>query len=187
MDKNMKKSLNEKLKLPFVVVLIGILILIVGMFLPYMTAVGELAEYIEKYPDNIEIEEFDMSASDLKDIPMMSMGRIAASAYNEEEGILFNVIVIVLASFSALTALFVILKKPIAVMIFDLIAFGSFTVLNMATKADFFGADKYAWGIGYYTTVSAFAIVFAGAIWMLVKKIIAKKELKVQDIAQPIE
>ena len=72
-------------------------------------------------------------------------------------------------------------------MIFDLIAFGSFTVLNMATKADFFGADKYAWGIGYYTTVSAFAIVFAGAIWMLVKKIIAKKELKVQDIAQPIE
>ena len=178
MDKNMKKSLNEKLKLPFVVVLIGVLILIVGMFLPYMTAVGELAEYIKKYPDSIEIEEFDMTASDLKDIPMMSMGRIAASAYNEEEGILFNVIVIVFAYLSALTALFVILKKPIAVMIFELIAFGSFTVLNMATKADFFGADKYAWGVGYYAIVIAFAIVFAGAIWMLVKKIAAKKELK---------
>lgn len=185
MDNNMKKSLNEKLKLPFIVALIGILILIVGMFLPYMTAVGELAEYIEKYPDSIEIEEFDMTASDLKDIPMVFMGRIAASAYNEEEGILFNVIVVVFASLSALTALFVLLKKPIAVMIFELIAFGSFTVLNMATKADFFGADKYAWGIGYYAIVIAFAVVFASAIWMLAKKIAAKKELKAEIPVQP--
>ena len=185
MDKTAKKTLNEKLKLPFIVALIGVLVLVIGMFLPYMTAVGELAEYIEKYPDNIEIEEFDMTASDLKDIPMMSMGRIAASAYNEEEGILFNVIVIVFASLSALTALFVILKKPIAVMIFELIAFGSFTVLNMATKADFFGVDKYAWGIGYYAIVIAFAVVFASAIWMLVKKITAKKELKAEIPVQP--
>lgn len=185
MDKIAKKTLNEKLKLPFIVALIGVLVLVVGMFLPYMTAVGELAEYIEKYPDSIEIEEFAMTASDLKDIPMMSMGRIATSAYSEEEGILFNVIVIVFASLSALTALFVILKKPIAVMIFELIAFGSFTVLNMATKADFFGADKYAWGIGYYAIVIAFAIVFAGAIWMLLKKIAAKKKLKIERTVQP--
>ena len=92
MDKTAKKTLNEKLKLPFIVALIGVLVLVIGMFLPYMTAVGELAEYIEKYPDNIEIEEFDMTASDLKDIPMMSMGRIAASAYNEEEGIFSTVL-----------------------------------------------------------------------------------------------
>lgn len=185
MDKLTSQALNKKLLLPFIVSLIGVLILVIALFLPYMTAVGELAEYIEKYPDSIEIEEFDMTASDLKDIPMMSMGRLAASAYNEEEGIFFNVIVIVFASLSALTALFVILKKPIAVMVFELIAFGSFTVLNMATKADFFGADKYAWSIGYYAIVIAFAIVFAGAIWMLVKKIAVKKELKVEKPIQP--
>ena len=180
MDKLTRQALNKKLLLPFIVSLIGVLIIVIALFFPYMTAVGELAEYIKKYPDSIEIEEFDMTASDLKDITMMSMGRIATSAYSEEEGILFNVIVIVFASLSALTALFVILKKPIAVMIFELIAFGSFTVLNMATTADFFGADKYAWGIGYYAIVIAFAIVFAGAIWMLAKKIAAKKELKAE-------
>ena len=187
MDKITRKSLNEKLKLPFIVVLIGVLLLIVGMFLPYMTAVGGLAEYIEKYPDSIEIEEFDMTASDLKDIPMMLMGRIAASAYNKEEGTLFNVIVIVFASLSVLMALFAILKKPIAVMIFELITFGSFAVLNLATNADFIGSDKYAWGKGYYASIIAFAIVFAGAVWMFIKKIITKKELKVQAIAQPTE
>ena len=46
MDKVMKKSLNKRLKLPFIVVLVGVLILIAGMFLPHMTATGELAEYI---------------------------------------------------------------------------------------------------------------------------------------------
>ena len=185
MDKIAKKTLNKKLKLPFIVALIGVLVLVIGMFLPYMTAVGELAEYIEKYPDSIEIEEFDMTASDLKDVPMMSMGRIAASAYNDEEGILFNVIVIVFAFLSVLTALFVILKKTIVAMIFELITYGSFAVLNLATKADFFGADKYAWGIGYYAIVIAFVIVFAGAIWMLAKKISAKKELKAEKSVQP--
>lgn len=55
MDKIAKKTLNEKLKLPFVVVLIGVLVLIVGIFLPYMTAVGDMAEYIEKNPDRVEI------------------------------------------------------------------------------------------------------------------------------------
>ena len=185
MDKMAKKTINEKLKLPFIVVLIGVLILIIGMFLPYMTAVGGLAEYIEKYPDNIEIEEFDMTASDLKDIPIMLMGRIAASAYNEEEGILFNVIVIAFAFLLVLTALFAILKKPIAVMIFELITGGSFAVLNLATNADFIGSDKYAWGIGYYAIIIAFAIVFASAIWMLVKKIATKKELKIERTVQP--
>ena len=187
MDKIAKKTINKKLKLPFVVVLIGVLILIVGMFLPYMTASGKTAEYIEKYPDSIEIEEYDMTASELKDIPMMFMGRVAASAYNEEEGILFNAIVIAFASLSALTTLFVLLKKPIAVIIFELITCGSFAVLNLATNVDFIGLDKYAWGIGYYVILSAFAIVFFGAIWMLVKKIITKKELKIQAIAQPAE
>lgn len=186
MDNIMKKSLNEKLKIPFVVALIGILVLIVGMFLPYMTAVGKLAAYIEKYPDSVEIEEFDMTASDLKDIPMMYMGRIAASAYNEEEGILFHVIVIVFAFLSVLTALFVLLKKPIGVMIFGLITCGSFTVLNLATKADFFGADKYAWGIGYHVIRVALGVVFVTAIWMLIKKIIAKREYKAIPVAEPV-
>lgn len=178
MDKITKQTLNKKLTIPFVVALIGVAIIIAGMFLPHMTAVGDLAEYIEEYPDGVGIKEFEMTNSDLKNVPMIFMGRIAASAYSEEEGILFNVIVIVFAFFLALTALFIILKKPIAVMIFEVITCGVFAFLNFATKEDFFGADKYASGIGYYAIIAAFVIVFVGAIWMLVNKIAAKKEMK---------
>ena len=185
MDKNMKKTLNDKLKLPLIVALIGVLILIVGMFLPYMSAVGRMAEYIEKYPDSVGIKEYDMTAADLKDIPMIYLGRVAASAYSEEEGALFHAFVIVFAVLSVLTALFAILKKPIAVMIFGMITCGAFGILNWAAETDFIDPDKYRWGVGYYAIAIAFAVVLAGAIWMLVRKIAAKKELEIERLMQP--
>ena len=63
-------------------------------------------------------------------------------------------------------------------MIFNLLAYGTFVFLNSSMKDDFIDPDKYAWGIGYYAIVFGFASVLAGAIWMLVKNILVKKELK---------
>lgn len=186
MDKITKKTLNEKLKLPFIVALIGVLVLVVGIFLPYITAVGEMGEYIEKYPDRIEIKDLELTASDLKDIPVISVSQIITGIYGEDDGAIADVIVMVFGGFLALTALFVILKKPIAIMIFDLLTFGSFSFLNFAMKEDFIDPDKYAWGIGYVTIQIAIAIVFVTAIWMLVKKIIAKRELNALPVAEPV-
>lgn len=186
MDKIAKKTLNEKLKLPFIVALIGVLILVVGMFLPYITAVGEMGEYIEKYPDKIEIKDLELTASDLKDIPVISVSQIITGIYGEDDGAIANVIVMIFGGFLVLTALFVILKKPIAIMIFDLLAFGSFSFLNFAMKEDFISPDKYAWGIGYHVIQAAIAVVFVAAIWILVKKIIAKRELKALPISEPV-
>jgi len=178
-----KQTLNKHLKLPFIVTLAGILILVIALFLPYMTAVGDMAEYIEEHPDRVEIESLDLTASDLASIPMISVSQLCTGAYGEDEGMLANVIVAVFGGFLVLTALFTILKKPIAVMIFDLLTYGSVAFLNFMMKEDnFIGADKYAWGIGHYITLIAIAIVFAGAVWVLVKKIITKKQLKAQPI-----
>ena len=187
MDKiTTKKTLNEKLKLPFIVALIGVLILVIGIFLPYITAVGEMGEYIEKYPDRIEIKDLELTASDLKDIPVISVSQIITGIYGEDDGAIANVIVMVFGGFLALTALFVILKKPIAVMIFDLLSYGVFAFLRAYMKEDFIDPDKYAWGIGYAIIQVAVAVVLAAAIWMLVKKIVVKKELKAIPIAEPI-
>lgn len=186
MDKIAKKTLSEKLKLPFIVALIGVLILVIGMFLPYITAVGEMGEYIEKYPDRIEIKDLELTAGDLKDIPVISVSQIITGIYGEDDGTIANIIVMVFGGFFALTALFVILKKPIAVMIFDLLAYGVFAFLSAYMKEDFIDPDKYAWGIGYTVIQAAIAVVFAAAVWMLVKKIIVKRELKAMPIAEPV-
>ena len=186
MDKIAKKTLNEKLKLPFIVTLIGVLLLVVGIFLPYLTAVGEMGEYIEKYPDRIEIKDLELTASDLKDIPLISVSQIITGIYGEDDGTVANVIVMVFGGFLALTALFVILKKPIAVIIFDLLTYGVFAFLNTSMKEDFIDPDKYAWGIGYYIITLAIFVVIASSVWMLVKKIIAKRELKAMPVVDPI-
>ena len=96
-----------------------------------------------------------------------------------------NIIVMVLGGFLAMTMLFTLLKKPIAIMIFDLFTCGTFFFLGFLMKEDFITADTYAWGIGYYAFLLSAVVVFAVAIWMLVKKISVKKELKAVAIAQP--
>lgn len=177
-----KQTVNKHMKLPFIVTLAGVLILVIALFLPYMTAVGDMAEYIEEHPDRVEIESLDLTASDLANIPVVSVSSIITGVYGEDDGQIANIIVIVLCSFTALTALFVVLKKPIAAIIFDLFNCGTFAFLNFLMSEDFIDADKYAWGIGYYAIMVAIVAVFVGAIWLLVKKIITKKQLKAQPI-----
>ena len=58
-----------------------------------------------------------------------------------------------------------------------MLTYGVYAFHNFATREDFFGAEQYTWGNGYYIIMVACAVVLAGAVWMLVKKILAKKEL----------
>lgn len=173
-----RKTMNRELTVPFVVTLLSVLIVIAGIFLPYMSATGEMAKYIENYPNGIASEEYNLTNSDMEDIAVISISKVAASAYSKEEGIIFDVIVWTFSLLLALTALFVIIKKPIAVIIFDLMTCGVFAVLNLATSKDFIGADKYAWGFAHHAMMIALVAVLAGAIWMFVKKIIVKRDLK---------
>lgn len=181
MDKSAKKTMNKKLVLPFIVALIGVLVIIVAMFLPYMNAQGKLAEYIELL-DSVALEEENISASP----SVVSVKEVITTIYGEDDGKIAEIIVLVFGVFIALTTLFLFFKKPIAIMIFDLLAFGSFSFLNFAMKEDFIDPDKYAWGISYHVIQVAITVVFVAAIWMLVKKVIVKRELKAMPNAEPV-
>ena len=181
----MKPDLNQipgkkksKITLPFATTLICVLVMVVALFLPYMTAVGDMAEYIEEHPDRVEVESLELTASDLANIPIISVGNIVTGVYGEDDGQIANIIVMVFGSCLALTALFAVFKKPIAVMIFDLLTGGVFFFLNFLMKEDFISADKYAWGVGYYVILIAAVAIFAGAIWLLVTKVTLKREAK---------
>ena len=178
---------KPKITHPFFATLIGVLVMVIALFLPYMTAVGDMAEYIEKYPDRIEIESLEMTASDLASIPIISVSNIITGVYGEDDGQIANIIVMVFGGCLVLTMLFAILKKPIAVMIFDLLTGGVFFFLNFLMKEDFISADKYAWGIGYYIILIAAIAIFAGAIWLLATKVSLKREAKRLAKANTVE
>lgn len=169
---------KSKIRPPHIMVLISVLIIVIALFLPYMTATGDLTEYIEKHPDRVEIESLGLTASDLANIPIISVSNIITGVYGEDDGTIANVIVCVLGGFLALTTLFAILKKPIAIMVFDLLSLGVFFFLNFLMKEDFISPDKYAWGCGYYILLIASVVAFAGAIWLLATKIKIKRQTK---------
>lgn len=75
----MKKS-KPKTALPFIVTLIGIIIMIASLFLPHITAVGDLAEYIKENPEVVENEDLGLITRDLANVPLVSIDKIYASA-----------------------------------------------------------------------------------------------------------
>lgn len=162
-------------KKTYIVVLVGIVLLLAGVFLPYMTAAGEMAEYIDRNPDRMEIVSENLTASDLKNIPIIRTGKLITGVYGEDDGLVATVILLVLGGLGTLTALFAVLKKPIAAVVFDLLAFGGFVFFNGVMKEDFIGGDKYAWGMGFYVIIVALVVVMAGAVWMQVMKSVGKK------------
>ncbi len=169
---------ETKTSLPFVIAVIGVLFMIVALFLPYITAVGDMAEYIDKYPDVIEVESLNITARDMEKASFVTVSKIINAAYGEDDAAVAKVIVFLFCGLFALTALFVILKKHIAVIVFNLLTCGVFFFLNSLMKSDFIGENKYGWGVGYYVILIAAVAIFAGAIWLLVTKATLKREAK---------
>lgn len=108
---------RNTLFLPFLIALAGVVIMVILLFLPYMTAVGDMVEYIEKNPDRVENEALELTASDFANVSVISVNKIITGVYGENDGTIATVIVSVFGGFMALTVLFVILKKPIAVIV----------------------------------------------------------------------
>ena len=71
---------------------------------------------------------------------------------------------------------FAFLKKPVAVIIFNILSFGVFNLQNWDyTDRGVIPSSSYDWGAGYYIFYVAAFVTLAGAIWLLVNKILAKK------------
>ena len=181
------KMTNNKLLIPFVVTLIGAVFMFITIFLPYGTANEEQAEKFRTYPDEIVYEEVDMTSKDMINISMVEYanvyGNLSEQIWGDTSyGIFYIALVALIGVFSLLSVLFSVLKKPIAVAIFSLLAFGVFCIQNFDyTDRGVIPSSTYEWGAAYYVFYIAFVVALVGAIWMLVSKIIQKKQQKQEN------
>jgi hypothetical protein len=184
MNKVKKETIRKETLMPFVVALIGALMMAVCVFLPYSTATEERAEWIDKYPDTVVIEEMDLTAADMRNISMAQYARIYFTMsekywHDSTVGIIYIVLVALIGGGALIAALFTLGRKPIGCLISGVISCGVFHRLNW----DFIDrgvtpSDSYDWSIAHTLFPIAAVILAVGAVWMLVKKIIIKKELK---------
>ena len=127
---------NIKSLYPLIIAVVGALMLIITFFLPFASAKGDYREALLKNPDEVFLQEADMKSGDAVDISLLEFIKIDAAAGTSQGATLVNMIVIIVYGvFAVLTLLFSILRKPIAIIIFDIIAQdSSFKLLNFYIK-----------------------------------------------------
>ena len=174
---------NEKVVIAFVIALAGALVLILSFFLPYSSATTEYRMLLEAYPDTMLYDEINLPAKDAINISMLEYAKIYMFTMDIPFYKLISVSCLVLISlillFSLLTLLFAVLRKPIPLLIFDILTFATFRLLCW----DFMDrgiilTSTYVWGASYYLYHVGAAIAFAGAIALLIIDMNAKRQAK---------
>ena len=157
----MKKQINQKTSMPMFAVLACAILLIVSMFLPYLTAFDELKEMLE---------QVDQATLSLRDFFALLLEDSSAA----------TTVVGIVTGLSVFAALFAVLRMPIGAMIFDILATAVTVLLHFAFTTDDVLA-YYTFGIGHTLMFVACAGLLVGTIWMMVTKSQAKKSIAVAN------
>lgn len=176
---------------PFIVTIIFSVLLGVTFFLPLASANDEYSELIRGHSTETAIAECDYSYGDLANISMFKFANIyrvgsssnEVGSYGKAESMICFVIIIAVALFTILTFLFSLLKKPILLIIFDLLALGAFSLLmwDMGDR-NLLPSSQYNFGIAHILYYICFTALLAGGIWLLVGKIYDKRNGKQNDV-----
>ncbi len=155
--------------IPFVAVLIGSLMLVITLFAPFASATGDFKERLQEHSEEMYEEELNMTCGDAVHISLFEFGKMyytaADKGVSKDVSIACVVIISIFAVMTVLTLLFSVLKKPIAIIIFDLLAFGVFRLI----KWDFadrgvMPSSNYDWGMAQYICYVGIVIAFVGAV-----------------------
>lgn len=172
---------SQKLLVPFLITLIGSLLLFAAIFLPLASATGEHREYLQKYSDQMYAEELNMTNSAAVNISLLEYCRMYA--FMAEQGVLKElaiICVVVNAAFALcaiLTTLFAALKRPIAAIIFNLLSLGVFRLIKWDYEdRGVIGSGDYDWGAAQYACYIGVAVVMVGAVMLLVARIVEKRQ-----------
>lgn len=183
-DQNLIKK-NQNL-LSYMITCIGSIMLVITLCLPFASATDAYKEYLVNNADEIYSEQLHMKNHEAVDISFIEFAKMYYTAFtsglSQEVSIICFVVICIFACFAIFTMLFSFVKKPIAIIICNSIAFTIFRLL----KWDFedrgvIPTSTYDWGFAQYVCYVGIMLVFIGAIWMFIikrKYKIKKKENK---------
>ena len=151
---------KKSLTLPMLIALLGVLMMIVSVFLPYITADKREAAYI--FGEGVD------------SVTMISFAEICLdSILFAGIGITLYVLVGMLGLFALLALLFVLLKKPIPAIVFTVLSASSFFLYGSMFNLE---RTDCSLGMAYYIYLIAAVVAVFGSIWLKVAKVKAKKQ-----------
>lgn len=171
----MNKPNSERIKIPFLITLIGSVLLLVMILLPYASAKDDYKEYLKSEPKNYYVSEIKMTNASAVNISMLEYCRIYAETARQgiykEVSIICIVLISLFTFLSLLTLLMSLLKKAIGIIIFDLLALAIFWLIHFDyADRGVLPTNSYGWGIANYLTYIAGIAIAMGAVWLFVEK-----------------
>ena len=163
-------NMKRKMLCPFIITLIGAILMLVMLLLPYASANSEHKDYLIEHSD-----EIGMTNSEAVNISLVEFVRIYSEAINEninkETSIVCIAIIAIFAVFALITIILTLLKKPIGIIISDLLALVIFSIIHFDFKdRGVIPNRSYDWGITNYLTYIVGGVIIIGAVWMLIAK-----------------
>lgn len=162
---------------PVAVALCGVLLLIAAFFLPYAAANAEYGDWLSDHADGMYAEEIGMtnrSAIGISPFEFLRIYIFGASNYSgdlQTISIICIVVIGLIAVFSLLCMLFAALRKAVPLIIFDVLTFGVFLLMNFDfTDRGVIKNGNYDFGAAYYLYFIGVAVTLVGAIWLLIEK-----------------
>lgn len=177
---------NKNLLYPDLAAIAGALLLLLALFLPFASANDDYKEDLMSYPDSICSEEANMTNKDAVHISLTEFIKIDLAAVDagiSDVNVIANmVIIIAFGVFAAFTLLFSMFKKPIAILIFDVISFALMKLIKFDFKErGVIPSHSYDWGISYIICYIGIAIAAFGAVLLLIAKIKSKRSAKIPE------
>lgn len=159
----MKELRNKGLLVPWIVAVVGSVVSCVSIFLPYASAkdadvaqgVASLTGFNAANPSMVDFAKvyFDMSGQYISELQANITVGVTA----------------IIGVCALLALLFGVLKKPVAVIVFDVLILLAFLMQNFDfSDRGVVPSDNYSWGIGYYLLFLGVIATFVGAVWFAV-------------------
>lgn len=178
----MKFKLSDKrILVPYLIALLATLIMAISVFMPYATVIGEYKEALDNATNAILDSNLGLSVESVKDVSLFEFAHIynadSQNIFGDGDGVVYVVIVTVIAGFALLGTLFTLFKKGTPIIVFTILSFLVFAFNNFDfSLRGIVPSESYAYGFGYYVFYAATILALAGAILLIIAKHKIKKE-----------
>lgn len=185
--KETKKWLSPRL-----ITVVGALLLLLMMILPFASAEKEYKERLKKYEDKYYVKEIEMTNGEAVNLSLVEFMRVYIHIAGEEGtdstsgqiGILCVVLISMYGVFALLTLVMALRRKPIGTIVFNLLTMGVLWLIQFDFRdRRMIPSNRYHGGIAYYLAYVVVVAIIVGAVWMFVEK----RKLKNRENGEQVE
>lgn len=179
-------DVKERMRQAYLVTVIATLLLFAMVFLPYASAKGEFRKGLLENPDLYYVEEIGLTNKDAVHLSLLDYAKVYHEAM--DQGMDKELCVVVLAiigifvGLSAFSFIFALFKKPIAVLLFDILTLIAFRLIHFDFKdRGVIPSSAYNWGMADILGTILAVIVIGTSIWLWIMKRRYKKCKKLEQ------